>query len=208
MQGIAQEKQCIEFNPIYTGSFWEKIQKPKKCEKNVKFTPFGAVSRTPRGYLGHKFSMPGCAIVIRRYMPNFIEILQAVLRNLKCSKRSASEKNELIAAIVPRNKFRVLKTNEIWKISENLVNFVNFEAMFFSTQVYLGRKFSTIRSVASCKTTGWNFHPILRIVFDKKANKSKNRRKWFKKSNFLRETTGVNLVPNSKYCPGEALYRV
>ena len=73
-------------------------RKAKKCEKNVKFTPFGAMSRTPRGYLGHKFGMPGCPIVNRRYMPKFI-------KNLKFSKRSASEKNEFIAA----NKFRVLK---------------------------------------------------------------------------------------------------
>ncbi len=35
-----QEKQCIELNPIPTGRFREKSQKPKKCEQNVKFTPF------------------------------------------------------------------------------------------------------------------------------------------------------------------------
>ena len=87
MKGIGQEKQCIEYSPIPTGSFGEKSQKPKKCEKTVKNSLFLG---SPRGYLGHKFGLPGCPIVITRCMPSFNKILRAVFDKIKFSKRSAS----------------------------------------------------------------------------------------------------------------------
>ncbi len=45
--------------------------------------------------------------------------------------------------------------------------------MFFSTQVYPERKFSTIRRLIRCKTTGSNISPILWIVLEKFAKIAK-----------------------------------
>ncbi len=101
MKGIAQEKQCIGFNPIP-----EKKAKNRKSAKNVKYTPFGVMSRTPRGYLGHKFGVPGCPIFIRRYMQIFTKILRAVSEKFEVfQKVSIGKKLVAIAAIVLRNKF-------------------------------------------------------------------------------------------------------
>ena len=48
-QGIAQEKQCIEYNPILTGSFWEKKAKNQKSAKKRQIYPFwGCVPDPPR----------------------------------------------------------------------------------------------------------------------------------------------------------------
>ena len=71
------------------------------------------MSRAPRGYLVHKFGMPGCPIIIRRYMQNFIKIRFWEIWSFP--KGRHRKKKEFIAAIVLRNKFRVLKSENGYK---------------------------------------------------------------------------------------------
>ena len=72
----------LQFSSKVHPQFWEKSQKPKKCKKSQIY-PFWAMSRTPPNYLGHKFGMPGCSIVITRYIQSFIKILLVVFEKLE-----------------------------------------------------------------------------------------------------------------------------
>ncbi len=75
MKLIAQEEQCIEFNPIPTGSLWEKNRKRKKVSKKRRIDPFWGCVPDARGYLGHKFKMPGYPIVCFTYLPTSVNFL-------------------------------------------------------------------------------------------------------------------------------------
>ena len=83
----------------------QKSQKPKKSEKNC----FWGYVPEPRGYLGHEFGMPGCPIVIRRYMQKLIKILRAVFEKFEVFQKVGIEKKRIYRWNSTRNKFRVLK---------------------------------------------------------------------------------------------------
>ena len=96
-------------------SFWKIRRKQKKCERNVKFTPFGSMSRTFRGYLGHKLVCPDAQLSIEgRYK---------VIKFLRQGFEKSEEQKKVtlyfysyhiyqLPAIVLQNKFRALKINK------------------------------------------------------------------------------------------------
>ncbi len=73
----------------------------------------------PRGYLEDKFSVPWCPIVMRRYMQSVIKILLAVFEKLEVFQKVGIGKNKFIAAIVLRNKFRVLSSSNMRHYFQN-----------------------------------------------------------------------------------------
>ena len=67
----------MSFSEIVLAVFEKNAKNRKSSKKDVKFTLFGAISRTPQGYLGYKIGITECPIVIRRYMQSLVKIVRA-----------------------------------------------------------------------------------------------------------------------------------
>ena len=68
----------MSFSQILRAVFEKNAENRKSAKKDVKFTLFGAMSRTPQGYLGHKLGIAECPIVIRRHVQSLVKIVRAV----------------------------------------------------------------------------------------------------------------------------------
>ena len=60
---MPSRSDAMSFSQIVRAVFEKKAKNRKSGKKDVKFTLFWAMSRTPQGYLGHKFGIAECPIV-------------------------------------------------------------------------------------------------------------------------------------------------